>query len=147
MTELLRLQKTQDEGRASFNAYNPEPPITHTLSTLPGDAKGKVDVPAELRIKNRLSETVVRRPIAQRQQQARSHPECRSCGGCKRTITCNFDPRTCSSCHTLFHRSYSGLTRDVAASALARTSWIYRRYTTAPPQLRQKPLQASRFVS
>ncbi len=58
-----------------------------------------------------------------------------------------YHPRTCSCCHTAFHRSCYGLTRDAAAAALARNSWIYRRCTTTPPQLRQGPLQTNRFVS
>ncbi len=74
------------------------------------------------------------------------NPARRSCGNYKRTIACNIDPPTCSSCHTQFHRSCFGLTRDGAAAAFARNSWICRRYTTTSSQFRQGPLQTHRFV-
>ncbi len=46
-----------------------------------------------------------------------------------------------------FYHPSSGLTRDNAAAALARNSRTCRRYTTALPQLCQRPLPISRFVS
>ncbi len=75
------------------------------------------------------------------------HPAHRSCESCKRAIDCNIDHLTSSSCHIPFHHSCSGLTSDAAATALARNSWICRRCTTTPPQLRQGQLQTNRFVS
>ncbi len=71
-----------------------------------------------------LSETVAGRPITQIQQQEPNHPARRPCGNCNRNIACNINSLTCSGCHTAFHRSWSGLTRDAAAAALTRNSWI-----------------------
>ncbi len=99
---------------------------------------GKVGVSTAPPIKPSLGNSQI-------QQQEPKHPARRPFGNCN--IACNINPLTCSSCHTTFHHSCSGLTRDADAAALARTSWICRPCTTTPSQLRQGPLQTNRLVS
>ncbi len=67
---------------------------------------------------NHISEAVDGRHITQIQQKEANHPARRPCGSCNHNIACNINPFTCSSYHTAFHRSCSGLTRDDAAAAL-----------------------------
>ncbi len=69
----------------------------------------------QIRQSNHLPETVA------------GHPAHHSYGSFIRTVACNMDPFACSSCHTSFHRSDSGLTGDAGAAALAEFEGVVQR--------------------